>query len=183
MSNLCKWRFFHPYFDIRITRTAELWPLRAGHLYLHEIPWYLFLLKAGWAPGLMNSDRKNRSLEDFQESLVHIFLSTFMYFLYIFRATMCPSSGETTVFMWHLVLVILYGLLSGIQSGTNTGMHGQQNIIFQESYRESKPKPPVLWRSASKKLAKARPTLGGDLKWFPAAQSINTNRRPPTIIM
>jgi len=27
-----------------------------------------------------------------------------MYFLYIFRATMCPSSGETTVFMrqWYL---------------------------------------------------------------------------------
>jgi len=28
-------------------------------------------------------------------------------FLYMFRATMCPSSGETTVFMRHLVLVIL----------------------------------------------------------------------------
>ena len=130
MSNLCKWRFFHPYFDIRITRTAELWPLRAGHLYLHEIPWYLFLLKAGWAPGLMNSDRKNRSLEDFQESLVHIFLSTFMYFLYIFRATMCPSSGETTVFMWHLVLVILYGLLSGIQSGTKLSLAGGRLLVF-----------------------------------------------------
>jgi len=29
--------------------------------------------------------------------------------LYMFRATMCPSSGETTVFMRHLVLVILCG--------------------------------------------------------------------------
>jgi hypothetical protein len=33
----------------------------------------------------------------------------------MFQATMCPSSGETTVFMWHLVLVILCGWLSGMQ--------------------------------------------------------------------
>jgi len=39
---------------------------------------------------------------------------------YVFRATMCPSSGETTVFMWHLVLVILYGWLSGMQGEQNT---------------------------------------------------------------
>jgi len=31
----------------------------------------------------------------------------FISFIYMFRATMCPSSGETTVFMRHLVLVIL----------------------------------------------------------------------------
>ena len=36
------------------------------------------------------------------------FLSTFISFVYMFRATMCPSSGETTVFMPHLVLVILH---------------------------------------------------------------------------
>jgi len=41
----------------------------------------------------------------------------FVSFLYMFRATMCPSSGETTVFMRHLVLVILYGWLSGRQGG------------------------------------------------------------------
>ena len=39
------------------------------------------------------------------------FLSMFISFLYMFRATMCPSSGETTVSMRHLVLVILYGWL------------------------------------------------------------------------
>jgi hypothetical protein len=39
----------------------------------------------------------------------------FIHFLCIFRATMCQSSGETTVFMRHLVLVILCGWLSGIQ--------------------------------------------------------------------
>jgi len=38
-----------------------------------------------------------------------------VYFLYMFRATMCPSSGEKTVFMRHLVLVILCGWLSGMQ--------------------------------------------------------------------
>ena len=39
----------------------------------------------------------------------------FISFLCMFRSTMCPSSGETTVFMWHLVLVTLYGWLSGMQ--------------------------------------------------------------------
>jgi len=33
------------------------------------------------------------------------------------RATMGPTSGETTVFMRRLVLVILYGWLSGMQCG------------------------------------------------------------------
>ena len=33
----------------------------------------------------------------------------------MFRATLCPSSGETTLFMRQLVLVILYGWLSGMQ--------------------------------------------------------------------
>ena len=33
----------------------------------------------------------------------------------MFRATMGPSSGETGVFVWHLVLVILCGWLSGMQ--------------------------------------------------------------------
>ena len=40
----------------------------------------------------------------------------FIAFLYIFRATMCPSSGEIAVPMRHLVLVTLYRWLSGMQS-------------------------------------------------------------------
>ena len=36
------------------------------------------------------------------------FLNMFIAFLYMFRATMCPSSGENTVPMRHLVLVTLY---------------------------------------------------------------------------
>jgi hypothetical protein len=43
-----------------------------------------------------------------------IFLSMFISFLYTFRATKCPSSGETNVFMQHLVPVILCGWLSGM---------------------------------------------------------------------
>jgi len=34
----------------------------------------------------------------------------------MFRATICPLSGETTVFFRHLVLVILYGWMSGMQT-------------------------------------------------------------------
>jgi len=42
-------------------------------------------------------------------NLVHSFFSMFISFLYTFLAAMCPSSGETAVFMRYLVLVILYG--------------------------------------------------------------------------
>ena len=38
-------------------------------------------------------------------------------FLYMFRATMCPSSGETTVSMRHLVFVTLCGWMSAMQGG------------------------------------------------------------------
>jgi len=41
----------------------------------------------------------------------------FIAFLYMFRATMCPSSGEITVPMRHLVFVTLYRWLSGMQGG------------------------------------------------------------------
>jgi hypothetical protein len=48
--------------------------------------------------------------------LLYLFLSIFIN-LYMFRAITCPSSGETTVFMRQLVLVILCGWLSGMQGG------------------------------------------------------------------
>jgi hypothetical protein len=38
--------------------------------------------------------------------ILSIFIFIFIN-LYMFRATMCPSSGDTAVFMRHLVLVIL----------------------------------------------------------------------------
>jgi len=43
----------------------------------------------------------------------------YMVFLYMFRATMCPSSGENTVPMRHLVLVTFYRWLSGMQGGVS----------------------------------------------------------------
>ena len=45
------------------------------------------------------------------------FLNMFISFLYMFRTIMCPSSGENTVLMRHLVFVTLYRLLSGMQGG------------------------------------------------------------------
>jgi len=52
----------------------------------------------------------------------------------MFRATVCPSSGEMTVSMRHLVLVTLYGWLSGMQGGMNTNqshttLHTRQSSI------------------------------------------------------
>ena len=51
-------------------------------------------------------------------NLVHHFsLNMFNAFLYMFRATMRPSSGEITVPMRHLVFVTLYGRRSSMQGG------------------------------------------------------------------
>ena len=50
-------------------------------------------------------------------SLMHNFLNMFIAFLYVFRATMCPSSGENTVPMRHLAFFTLYRRLSGMQDG------------------------------------------------------------------
>ena len=33
----------------------------------------------------------------------------------MFRAAMCLSSGDTVVFMRHLILVFLYGWMAGMQ--------------------------------------------------------------------
>ena len=56
-----------------------------------------------------------------ETKLVHdlflVYLVNFIYKLHMFRTSPGPSSGETTVFMRHLVLVILYSWLSGTQDG------------------------------------------------------------------
>jgi hypothetical protein len=66
-----------------------------------------------------------------------ILISMFIYFLYMFRPTMCPSSEETTLLMRHLVLVILYGWLSGMQGGTNSTLHTRQSSIQNNKYQVS----------------------------------------------
>jgi hypothetical protein len=50
------------------TGTAQLSALRAGRTLPQEIPWYTLLLEAEWTSGLLNADRKNRLLENFQGS-------------------------------------------------------------------------------------------------------------------
>jgi len=62
-------------------------------------------------------------------NVVRSFLSMFISLLYMFRATMCPSSGERTVSMRHLVFVILCGWLSGMQGGIKTAY---QTVIHTE---------------------------------------------------
>jgi hypothetical protein len=55
--------------------------------------------------------------------LVQKFCKYGYFFLYVFRATVCPSSGETTVFRLHLVLVTLYGWLSCMNPAYQTAIH------------------------------------------------------------
>jgi len=45
----------------------------------------------------------------------------------MFRTTVYPSSGETTVSMWHLVIVTLCGWLSGL-----LGHPTDQTVIHTE---------------------------------------------------
>ena len=53
----------------------------------------------------------------------------------MFQATMCPSSGETTVFMRHLLFVVtLYGWLSGMQGAYQSSI---QNNKYQVSHKYS----------------------------------------------
>jgi len=54
----------------------------------------------------------------------------FIAFLYMFQATTCPSSGENTVHMQHLVFVTQYRLLSGMQGGMkHSALHTKQSSI------------------------------------------------------
>jgi hypothetical protein len=59
---------FHPYFDIWhncgrrfFNSTHQL------QFTTKEIRWYSFLLEAEWTLGLLNADRRIRSLENFEE--------------------------------------------------------------------------------------------------------------------
>jgi len=66
----------------------------------------------------------------------------FISFLYMFRAIVCPSSGEITVSMRHLVLVTLYGLLSGMQGAYQTLEYqlSQRYSYFSWWWAHSRPK-------------------------------------------
>jgi len=61
-----------------------------------------------------------------RSNYVHnLFLNMFIDFLYMFRPAMCPSSGEITVPLRHLVFVTLYGWLSGIQGGIHSALYAR----------------------------------------------------------
>ena len=60
--------------------------------------------------------------------LVYLFMN-----LYVFWATMCPSSGETTVSLRHLVLVILYGWLSGMHIGQSSTQSDKYHVSHRYS--------------------------------------------------
>ena len=49
--------------DGKVVSSAHL-----THFTPKEIPWYSFLLEAEWTPGLLNADKRNRSLENFRGS-------------------------------------------------------------------------------------------------------------------
>jgi hypothetical protein len=66
--------------------------------------------------------------------LVYLFLNIFIY-LYTFWVTMCPSSGETTVFMRQLVVVILCGWLTGMHSTLHTRQSSKQNNKYRLSHK------------------------------------------------
>jgi hypothetical protein len=70
-------------------------------------------------------------------NLCTIFLNIFIVFLYMFRATMCPSSEEKTVPMRHLVFVTLYRyeFLSAYQ----TGMCRCTNVMYKWNHTGSHP--------------------------------------------
>jgi hypothetical protein len=57
-------------------------------------------------------------------NLMQNFFCMFISFLYMFQATMCPSSGEITVSVWHLVFVTLCRCLYG--------MPAHQTVIHTE---------------------------------------------------
>jgi hypothetical protein len=66
-------------------------------------------------------------------SICSVIPDSYLFIIFcMFRANMCPSSGETTVFMRHLVLVILYGWLSGMQE--HMLFHTRQSFLFSTCF-------------------------------------------------
>ena len=68
-----------------------------------ELPGFTTVKQGGFYIGIEDPDFGEIKLT-WCKFILCIFIN-----LYMFPATVCPSSGETTVFMRHLVLVILCG--------------------------------------------------------------------------
>jgi hypothetical protein len=61
--------------------------------------------------------------------LLLVYVVNFIYNLYVFRTSPGPLSGGTTVFLWHLALIILYNWLSG--------MHDRNKYQVSQKYSGS----------------------------------------------
>jgi hypothetical protein len=58
---------FHSFFDIRRTKDGRIVSsLGLPHFTRKEIPWYSFMLDVAWTPGLLNTFREKKALENFQ---------------------------------------------------------------------------------------------------------------------
>ena len=58
---------FHPHFDIRHNYDGRVVSsTRRPHFAPKEIPWYSFLLEPEWTQELLNADRRNILLKNFQ---------------------------------------------------------------------------------------------------------------------
>jgi hypothetical protein len=100
----------------------------------------------------------------------------FISFLYVFRATVCPSSGETSVSMWHLVFVILCGWLSSLHTRQSSIQNNKYQVSnkrlwwsrgsvlpfkYPSSRVQTRPKPSGFFRA--QKILSA-PSFGGEVK-------------------
>ena len=105
-----------------------------GKTILQQLHWLTVLQWWHWLTNVRHS------VLQIQPTWFTIFLCTFISFLHMFRATVCPSWGETTASVPHLVLVILYGWLSGMQGGITSTERRINTAVFSWRWTHSRPK-------------------------------------------
>ena len=90
-----------------------------------------------------------------------------MKFLYMFRETMCPSSGDNTVPMRHLVFVTLCGWLSRMQDGM-TFLYMLRETMCPSSGENTVPMRHVVFVTLYKWLS----GMQGGMKFRPTYQTV-----------
>jgi hypothetical protein len=99
------------------------WLMMHGHTYLKNfVHFYKATRLVGGSLDSLPLNNQTRSQDLVNETnLVHVlflvYFVNFIYNLYIFRTSPGPSSGGITLFMRHLILVILYSWLSVMRGG------------------------------------------------------------------
>jgi hypothetical protein len=93
--------------------------------------WYLEVILFAFSDETLTICWQIFTILQIESTWCTIFLNMFIVFLYVFRATMCPSSGEIIVPMRHLVFVTLYGWLSGMQDGIHSALHTRQSSKYR----------------------------------------------------